>query len=45
MGMSLCVLGWAEEFKKYGIKVNALWPRTMIDTAAVRNILGGDEVV
>jgi citronellol/citronellal dehydrogenase len=41
-GMSMCVLGHAEEFKDYGIAVNALWPRTTIDTAAVRNLLGGE---
>ena len=41
-GMSMCVLGMAGEFKKYGIAVNALWPLTAIDTAAVRNVLGGD---
>jgi len=40
-GMSMCVLGMAEEFKKDGIAVNALWPRTAIATAAVRNLLGG----
>lgn len=41
--MSLCVLGMAEEFKgKVG--VNALWPRTTIATAAVQNLLGGDEM-
>jgi citronellol/citronellal dehydrogenase len=40
-GMSLCVLGMAEEFKNQGVAVNALWPRTAIDTAAVRNF-GGD---
>ena len=40
--MSLCVLGMAEELKKNGVGVNALWPRTTIDTAAVRNLLGGD---
>jgi len=42
-GMSMCVLGMAEEFKSEGIAVNALWPRTAIATAAVRNLLGGDE--
>jgi citronellol/citronellal dehydrogenase len=43
-GMSMCVLGMAGEFKgKVG--VNALWPRTAIATAAVQNILGGDEVI
>lgn len=41
-GMSLCVLGLAEELKKDGIAVNALWPRTVIRTAAVQNLLGGD---
>ncbi len=41
-GMSLCVLGMAEELKGNGVAVNALWPRTTIDTAAVRNLLGGD---
>ena len=40
MGMSLCVLGWAEEFKDIGIAANALWPRTVIDTAALA-MLGG----
>ena len=40
-GMSMCVLGMAEEFKGR-IAFNALWPRTLIDTAAVRNLLGGD---
>jgi citronellol/citronellal dehydrogenase len=43
--MSLCVLGMAEEFKPLGIAVNALWPRTAIATAAVRNLLGGDKLV
>jgi len=43
-GMSMCVLGMAGEFKKYGIGVNALWPLTAIDTAAVRNVLGGDSM-
>jgi len=40
--MSMLALGWSEEFKPYGIASNALWPRTTIDTAAVRNLLGGD---
>ena len=44
-GMSLCVLGMAEEFREQGVAVNALWPRTAIATAAVKNILGGDETV
>lgn len=42
--MSLCVLGMAEEFKHKGVAVNALWPRTTIATAAVQNLLGGDEI-
>jgi citronellol/citronellal dehydrogenase len=41
-GMSLCVLGMAEEFKAYGVAVNALWPRTLIATAALKNVPGGD---
>lgn len=40
-GMSLCVLGMAAEFRERGIAVNALWPRTTIATAAIRNLLGG----
>lgn len=40
-GMSMCVLGMAEEFKKHGIGVNALWPRTTIATAAI-DMVGGD---
>ncbi|MEP3673674.1 MAG: NAD(P)-dependent oxidoreductase [Hyphomicrobiales bacterium] len=44
-GMSLCVLGFAGEFKRYGIGVNALWPRTTIATAAVGNLLGGDAMM
>ncbi len=43
-GMSMCVLGMAEEFKGR-VGVNALWPRTAIATAAVQNMLGGDAVV
>ena len=39
-GMSLCVLGMAEEFRPLGIAVNALWPRTAIDTEAIRLISG-----
>ena len=41
-GMSMCVLGMSEEFKKEGIAVNALWPRTAIDTAALQMIPGVD---
>jgi citronellol/citronellal dehydrogenase len=44
-GMSLCVLGLAGELRGRGIGVNALWPRTTIATSAIRNLLGGDEIV
>ncbi|HKE19997.1 MAG TPA: NAD(P)-dependent oxidoreductase, partial [Kofleriaceae bacterium] len=44
-GMSLCVLGMAEELRPHRIAVNALWPRTVIATAAVQNLLGGDATV
>jgi citronellol/citronellal dehydrogenase len=44
-GMSLCVLGLAGELAERGIAVNALWPRTTIATAAVRNLLGGDRMM
>jgi citronellol/citronellal dehydrogenase len=44
-GMSMCVLGMAEELKHARIAVNALWPRTVIATAAVQNLLGGDATV
>jgi citronellol/citronellal dehydrogenase len=40
--MSMMTLGWAKEFKKDRIAANSLWPRTTIDTAAVRNLLGGE---
>ena len=39
-GMTLCVLGMAEEFRKDAVAVNALWPRTAIDTEAIRLIAG-----
>ena len=41
-GMSMCVLGMSAEFKRDGIGVNALWPRTAIDTAALAMIPGVD---
>jgi citronellol/citronellal dehydrogenase len=44
-GMSLCVLGMAEEFRPDGVAFNALWPRTGIATAAIRFALAGDEGV
>jgi citronellol/citronellal dehydrogenase len=40
--MSMMAIGWAAELKKYNIASNALWPKTTIDTAAVRNLLGGE---
>ncbi len=44
-GMSMCTLGMAAEFAADGIAVNSLWPRTIIATAAVQNLLGGDEAM
>jgi citronellol/citronellal dehydrogenase len=44
-GMSMVVLGLAGEFRAKGIAVNALWPRTPIATAAVKNLLGGDALM
>jgi citronellol/citronellal dehydrogenase len=44
-GMSMCTIGMAEEFRDAGIAFNALWPRTIIATAAVQNLLGGDEAM
>jgi citronellol/citronellal dehydrogenase len=41
-GMSLCTLGMAEEFRADGIAFNSLWPRAIVATAAVQNLLGGD---
>ena len=41
-GMSMCTLGMAEEFRDDGIAFNSLWPRTLVATAAVQNLLGGD---
>ncbi|MDY7226857.1 SDR family oxidoreductase [Hyalangium rubrum] len=43
-GMSMCVLGMAEEFREQGVAFNALWPRTTIATAAI-NMIGGDEMM
>lgn len=40
--MSMMAIGWAAELKQHGVASNALWPQTTIDTAAVRNLLGGD---
>ena len=44
-GMSLCALAIAEELRDQGIASNTLWPRTMVATAAVQNLLGGDEAM
>jgi citronellol/citronellal dehydrogenase len=44
-GMSLVTLGLAEELRGAGIAANSLWPRTTIATAAIANLLGGDEAV
>jgi citronellol/citronellal dehydrogenase len=44
-GMSMCVLGMAGEFRDQGVAVNALWPKTTIATAAVNNLLGGEELM
>jgi citronellol/citronellal dehydrogenase len=44
-GMSMCTLGFAEEFKDDGVAANSLWPRTTIATAAIRNLLGGEEAM
>jgi citronellol/citronellal dehydrogenase len=44
-GMSMCVLGMAGEFEEKSVAINALWPRTVIATAAVKNLLGGHEAI
>ena len=44
-GMSMTTLGLAEELKEDGIAVNSLWPCTIIDTAAIRNMPGGSQIV
>jgi citronellol/citronellal dehydrogenase len=44
-GMTLCALGFAAELKGLGIASNALWPRTLVATAAVQNLLGGEEAM
>ncbi len=43
-GMSMCTIGMSAELKKYGIAVNSLWPRTVIDTAALRMLPGGTKL-
>ncbi len=44
-GMSMCALGFSEELREHGVASNTLWPRTMIATAAVANLLGGEEAM
>src|SRR5687768_8745292 len=44
-GMSMCTIGMAEEFREDAVAFNALWPRTIIATAAVQNLLGGEEAM
>lgn len=43
-GMSMCVLGMAAEFAEQGVAFNAIWPKTLLKTAAVDNLLGGEDV-
>ena len=43
--MSIYAMAMAEEFRSDGIAFNTLWPKTVIATAAVRNLLGGDEMI
>ncbi len=45
MGMSMLTLGVAEDEREHGVAANCLWPRTMIATAAVQNLLGGDRAI
>lgn len=44
-GMSLLAMGMSEEFRQDGIAFNCLWPKTIIATAAIQNILGGEEAI
>lgn len=44
-GMSLLTLGWAAEYAEHGVGANCLWPETLIATAAVQNLLGGDTAI
>jgi citronellol/citronellal dehydrogenase len=45
MGMTMLTLGVAEDEREHGVGANALWPRTLIGTAAVQNLLGGDQAM
>lgn len=44
-GMSMLTLGWAAEYAEHGVAANCLWPETLIATAAVQNLLGGDDAI
>jgi citronellol/citronellal dehydrogenase len=44
-GMSLLTLGWAAEYAEHGVAANCLWPETLIATAAVQNLLGGNDAM
>jgi citronellol/citronellal dehydrogenase len=44
-GMSMLTLGWAAEYAEAGVAANCLWPETLIATAAVQNLLGGDDAI
>ena len=44
-GMSMATLGFAVEFRPYGVAANSLWPRTTIATAAIRHVLGGEDAM
>jgi citronellol/citronellal dehydrogenase len=44
-GMSMLTLGWAAEYAEAGVAANCLWPETLIATAAVQNLLGGDDTI
>ena len=43
--MSMLTLGWAAEYADAGVAANCLWPETLIATAAVQNLLGGDDAI
>jgi len=43
--MSMLTLGWAQEFRKYGIAANSIWPMTTIATSAIKNLLGGEQLM
>ena len=45
ISMTLLTYCWSEELRKYGVACSTLWPKTLVATEAVRNVLGGDKVV